>query len=89
MINDADNLQRNKSFYSRSLEKISNMKFSQKNFIGRVLSYDGQVIEATALPAIIGSLCTIYSKDNEVFFGEVVGVRDNRVDILPYESNLT
>ena len=88
MINDADNLERNKGFYFRSLEKISNMKFSQKNFIGRVLSYDGQVIEATALPAIIGSLCTIYSKDNEVFFGEVVGVRDSRVDILPYESNL-
>ena len=88
MINDAVKLQQNKNFFSRSLEKISNTKLSQKNFIGRVLSYDGQVIEATVLPAIIGSLCTIYSKDNEVFFGEVVGVRDSRVDILPYESNL-
>ena len=50
--------------------------------------YNGQVNEATTLPAIVGSICTIHSKGNEMFFGEVVGVRDSRVDILPYDSNL-
>ncbi len=88
MINEAENFPQNISLYARSLEKIANMRLIKKNFIGRVLSYNGQVIETTTLPAVIGSLCTIYSKDNEVYFGEVVGVRDSRIDILPYETNL-
>ena len=55
---------------------------------GSILSCNGQVIEASPLPGIIGSLCTISSKNNEVIKGEIVAVNENKVDILPYESNL-
>jgi len=52
------------------------------------LSYNGQVIEATSLPGIVGSLCTICSQTGEEFYGELVGVGEFKVDILPYELNL-
>ena len=60
----------------------------QSTYFGKVLSYNGQVIEATPLPGIIGSLCSIFARSNEEFQGELVGVGENKVDILPYESNL-
>ena len=52
------------------------------------MSYNGQVIEATSLPGIVGSLCTICSQTGEEFYGELVGVGEFKVDILPYELNL-
>lgn len=58
------------------------------NYFGKVLSYNGQVIEATSLPGIVGSLCTICSQTGEEFYGELVGVGEFKVDILPYELNL-
>jgi flagellum-specific ATP synthase len=65
---------------------VSNLLNS--NYFGKVLSYNGQVIEATSLPGIVGSLCTICSQTGEEFYGELVGVGEFKVDILPYELNL-
>ena len=76
------------NYFSGSLENVSVSKLLQSNYFGKVLSYNGQVIEATPLPGIIGSLCSIYARSNEEFQGELVGVGENKVDILPYESNL-
>ena len=76
------------NYFTGSLENVSVSKLLQSNYFGRVLSYNGQVIEATPLPGIIGSLCSIFARTNEEFQGELVGVGENKVDILPYESNL-
>ena len=76
------------NYFSGSLENVSVSKLLQSNYFGKVLSYNGQVIEATPLPGIIGSLCSIFARSNEEFQGELVGVGENKVDILPYESNL-
>ena len=76
------------NYFTGSLENVSVSKLLQSNYFGKVLSYNGQVIEATPLPGIIGSLCSIFARTNEKFQGELVGVGENKVDILPYESNL-
>ncbi len=76
------------NYFTGSLENVSASKLLQSNYFGKVLSYNGQVIEATPLPGIIGSLCSIFARSNEEFQGELVGVGENKVDILPYESNL-
>ena len=76
------------NYFTRSLANVSVGKLLQSNYFGKVLSYNGQVIEATPLPGIIGSLCSIFARSNEEFQGELVGVEENKVDILPYESNL-
>ena len=76
------------NYFTGSLENVSVTKLLQSNYFGKVLSYNGQVIAATPLPGIIGSLCAIFARSNEEFQGELVGVGENKVDILPYESNL-
>ena len=74
--------------FTGSLKNVSASNFLNSNYFGKVLSYNGQVIEATSLPGIIGSLCTICSQTGEEFYGELVGVGEFKVDILPYELNL-
>ena len=71
-----------------SLKNVLVSNLLNSNYFGKVLSYNGQVIEATSLPGIIGSLCTICSQTGEEVYGELVGVEEFKVDILPYESNL-
>ena len=74
--------------FTGSLRNVSVSNLLNSNYFGKVLSYNGQVIEATSLPGIIGSLCTICSQTGEEFYGELVGVGEFKVDILPYDSNL-
>ena len=74
--------------FSGSLKNVLASNLLNSNYFGKVLSYNGQVIEATSLPGIIGSLCTIGSQTGEEFYGELVGVGEFKVDILPYDSNL-
>lgn len=76
------------NYFTGSLENVSVSKLLQSTYFGKVLSYNGQVIEATPLPGIIGSLCSIFARTDDEFQGELVGVGENKVDILPYESNL-
>ena len=74
--------------FTGSLKNVLVSNLLNSNYFGKVLSYNGQVIEATSLPGIIGSLCTICSQTGEEFYGELVGVGEFKVDILPYELNL-
>ena len=67
---EVENLLGSVNVYSKSLETVSSVKLVKENFFGQVTSYNGQVIEATPMPAIIGSLCTIYSQNDEVFSGK-------------------
>ena len=76
------------SYFTGSLDNVLVSNLLHSNYFGKVLSYNGQVIEATPLPGIIGSLCSIFARTNEEFQGELVGVGERKVDILPYESNL-
>ena len=76
------------NYFTGSLNNVLASNLLNSNYFGKVLSYNGQVIEATPLPGIIGSLCSIFARTNEEFQGELVGVGERKVDILPYESNL-
>ena len=76
------------NYFAGALENVSVSNLLQSNYFGKVISYNGQVIEATPLPGIIGSLCSIFARTDDEFQGELVGVGENKVDILPYESNL-
>jgi len=76
------------NYFTGSLDNVLVSNLLHSNYFGKVLSYNGQVIEATPLPGIIGSLCSIFARTNEEFQGELVGVGEYKVDILPYESNL-
>lgn len=88
MSNNEDIFRSGDNYFSRAIDSIYSTRLTKKSAFGSILSYDGQVIEASSLPGIIGSLCTITSKSNEDVKGEIVAVRENKVDILPYESNL-
>jgi len=76
------------NYFTGSLDNVLVSNLLHSNYFGKVLSYNGQVIEATPLPGIIGSLCSIFARTNEEFQAELVGVGEYKVDILPYESNL-
>ena len=76
------------NYFTGSLDNVLVSNLLHSNYFGKVLSYNGQVIEATPLPGIIGSLCSIFARTYEEFQGELVGVGEYKVDILPYESNL-
>ena len=76
------------NYFTGALDNVLVSNLLHSNYFGKVLSYNGQVIEATPLPGIIGSLCSIFARTNEEFQGELVGVGEHKVDILPYESNL-
>ena len=88
MLNQEKYRQDPRNYFLASIDNFTSMKLSSSSFFGHVLSYNGQVIEATALPGIIGSICSIYSQNGEIFMGEVVSVKEDKVEVLPYESNL-
>ena len=77
-----------KNYFERSVESVLSAKLSSSTAFGKVLAYNGQVIEVSSLPGVLGSLCTISPENSETIKGEIVSVTEERVDILPYESNL-
>ena len=88
MIVEEDLSINHKHFILRSLDKVLSSKLTSSAAFGYVISYNGQVIEASSLPGVIGSLCTISCHNGETIKGEIVAVKKDKVDILPYESNL-
>lgn len=54
--------------------------------LGKVVAFDGMVIEATGLDCPVGTLCCL-SDGNESISAEVGGFRDKRIMLLPYERN--
>ncbi len=88
MITNDDILKESDNYFLRALQSLQSTQLVTGSVFGSILSYNGQVIETSPLPGIIGSLCTISSKNNEDLKGEIVAVKENKVDILPYESNL-
>lgn len=52
--------------------------------LGRVVAFDGAVIEATGLAAAVGTMCLI-GEGEGAFFAEVGGFRDKRAILLPYD----
>lgn len=77
-----------KNYLERSVEHIVSAKLTSSTAFGKVLAYNGQVIEASSLPGVVGSLCTISLESGEFVKGEIVSVKEHKVDILPYEGNL-
>ena len=65
------------NYLTGSLDNVFASNLLHSNYFGKVLSYNGQVIEATPLPGIIGSLCSIFARTNEEFQGELVGVGEH------------
>lgn len=54
--------------------------------LGRVVAFDGAVIEATGLAVPVGTLCLI-REGSEALAAEVGGFRDKRTILLPYDRN--
>jgi flagellum-specific ATP synthase len=52
--------------------------------LGRIVSYNGLVIEAIGPEARLGELCEIESDDGSMHKAEVVGYRQERVLLMPY-----
>ena len=88
-MHDIDNISNEReSYFNKGLKNFRSSKISGGRFVAKVIAYNGQVIKASALPGILGSLCTIECENGERVTGEVIGFQDNEVDILPYELNL-
>ena len=65
MIVEEDLSINHKHFILRSLDKVLSSKLTS-SAAGYVISYNGQVIEASSLPGVIGSLCTISCHNGEL-----------------------
>jgi len=88
-MHDIDNTSNERdSYFNKGLKNFRSSKISGGRFVAKVIAYNGQVIKASALPGILGSMCTIECENDERVTGEVIGFQDNEVDILPYELNL-
>lgn len=77
-----------KSIFNTALKNFRFRNISSARFVAKVTAYNGQVIKTSAIPGILGSLCTIECENGERVTGEIIGFHDNEVDILPYELNL-
>ena len=75
-------------FFDGAIRNIRSKDLKYSNYFGHVMSYDGQIIETTSLPGIIGSYCAIYTNEGAKVSGEIVAVKQDKVVVLPYEDNL-
>ena len=60
-----------KNYFERSVESVLSAKLSSSTAFGKVLAYNGQVIEVSSLPGVLGSLCTISPENGETIKGEI------------------
>ncbi len=88
MSNSQLKCEEDRNLFSDAVRATYSLKLHHSHYFAKVISYNGQIIEATTLPGIIGSLCTIQRQNGEKFNGEIIGFKESKVDILPYESNL-
>ena len=75
-------------FFDGAIRTIRSKDLKYSNYFGHVMSYDGQIIETTSLPGIIGSYCAVYTNEGAKVGGEIVAVKQDKVVVLPYEDNL-
>ena len=60
---------------------------SEVQFSGQVLACNGQLIESSPFPASIGSQCTIKTRHGLNVKAEIIGFKENKNLIFPYENN--
>ena len=60
---------------------------SEVQFSGQVLACNGQLIESSPFPASIGSQCTIKTRHGLSVKAEIIGFKENKNLIFPYENN--
>ena len=60
---------------------------SEVQFSGQVLACNGQLIESSPFPASIGSQCTIKTRHGRNVKAEIIGFKENKNLIFPYENN--
>lgn len=63
------------------IEKCKTVKYK-----GKVDKVVGLTVEATNTGAGIGELCTVFADDEREILAEVVGFRNNKVIIMPYDD---
>ena len=60
---------------------------SEVQFSGQVLACNGQLIESSPFPASIGSQCIIKTRHGLNVKAEIIGFKENKNLIFPYENN--
>ena len=68
------------------IQGIKNKITEASNVSGRINSFDGLVIECDGFPTSVGSICKIESNQNSNIYGEVIGFRNGKNQLIPYES---
>lgn len=58
--------------------RISQPVIAPAKITGRVLRYDGLIVETSGFPATPGSLCEIRSETGEPVTGEIIGFNEGR-----------
>ena len=59
----------------------------ETRFSGQVLACNGQLIESSPFPASIGSPCTIQTRQGIEVKAEIIGFKENKNLIFPYDNN--
>ena len=59
----------------------------EARFSGQVLACNGQLIESSPFPASIGSPCTIQTRQGIEVKAEIIGFKENKNLIFPYDNN--
>ena len=60
----------------------------ETKYSGQVVACNGQLIESSPFPASIGSQCTIKTRQGVHVKAEIIGFKENKNLIFPYENNL-
>lgn len=67
---------------SRYLDALASTELTRRT--GRLLDYNGLVLEADGPDVFLGELCEIYTRKHARVLAEVVGFRQGRVLLMPY-----
>ena len=65
----------------RQLIRLSDL-YTYKGRINKIM---GLTVEATGLICNIGDICEIQVDENHTILGEVVGLKENIVQLMPYQ----
>jgi len=54
---------------------------------GKVVSFDGILVQSSNFPCSVGSICKIINNDGQEITGEIVKISEQNISIIPFENH--
>ena len=76
-----------KNFIENAMALLDHGEIIYKRFCARVLSFDGVIVTCSTVPCGVGSICIVVHESGSSVTGEVVRVFEDRISIIPHDTN--